>query len=104
MNYAEVFDQLIRVARIDAAVVERSVQLLEAAGMQVVSIGEDLGRAAGTMRARHHHRGNAEVSLADCLALAVAASLDAQLATADPALIATAAREGVRVLRLPGSS
>lgn len=104
VNYAEVFDQLIRVARLDGGVVEASMQLLEAAGMRVAPLDPHAGNAAGMLRARHYRRRLAELSLADCCALALATSLDAQLATADPALIAAAAAEGIRVLALPGSS
>ena len=104
VNYAEVFDQLIRVARLDAGAVEGSIQLLEAAGMEVMPASPDQGHAAGLLRARRYRRGSAALSLADCFALTLAAALDARLATADPALIATAMSEGVRVLTLPSSS
>ena len=104
VNYAEVFDQLIRVARLDGGVVDGAMQLLEAAGMKVAPVDPYAGKAEGMLRARHYRRRVAELSLGDCFALTLAASLDAQLATADPALVATAAAEGIRVLVLPGSS
>lgn len=103
VNYAEVIDQLVRVARIDIGAVEGALQLLRTAGMRVVPVTADHGYASGVLRARHYRRGVAELSLADCFALTVAASLDAQLATADPALLTAAAKEGVRVITLPGS-
>ena len=104
VNYAEVLDQLIRVARLPAADVDAALQLLAAGGMRVVAVDEESGHTAGLLRARHYRRGVAAVSLADCFAVAVAASLHARLATADPALLAIAASEGIEVLRLPGSS
>lgn len=104
VNYAEVLDQLIRVARLPATDVDAALQLLVAGGMRIIAVDEASGRLAGMLRARHYRRGAAAVSLADCFAIAVAASLGARLATADPALVAVAASEGVDVLRLPGSS
>lgn len=104
VNYGEVLDQLIRVGQLHPAAVDGAMRLLMAAGMRVVPIDAELGRAAGLLRAKHYRRRVAEVSLADCCALAVAATIGARLATADPALIAVAAAENVRVLQLPGSA
>lgn len=103
VNLAEVLDQLLRVARLAAPDVERSLQLLSAAGLSVVPADEQLGHEAGSLRARHYRRGSVDVSLSDCFALATAASLDAAVATADPALAAVARAEVVRVVALPDS-
>ena len=104
VNYAEVLDQLIRVARLPVVDVDGALQLLAAGGIRVLPVDEESGRTAGLLRAKHYRRGGAAVSLADCFAIAVAASLHARLATADPVLLAVAASEGVTVLRLPGST
>lgn len=103
VNLAEVLDQLLRVARHAAPAVERSLQLLSAAGLRVAPADERLGYAAGSLRARHYRRGSADVSLSDCFAVATAAVLDAALATADPALAAMARVELLRVVALPDS-
>ncbi|MGH7687146.1 MAG: PIN domain-containing protein [Candidatus Dormibacteria bacterium] len=103
VNLAEVLDQLLRVARLAAPAVERSLQLLSAAGVSVVPADEQLGFEAGSLRARHYRRGSADVSLSDCFAVATAASLNAAVATADPALATMARVEVVRVVALPDS-
>lgn len=103
VNLAEVIDQLVRVAGVEQETVDRSLQLLGAAGLAVIPVDERIGQVAGELRAKHYRRGVVDVSLADCVALASALGLGAALATSDPALAAVARRERVRIAGLPDS-
>lgn len=51
--------------------------------------------------ARHYHRRDRAISLADCVAAETARSLDAPLATSDPHLLDTCDAEGIAVMVLP---
>ena len=59
---------------------------------------------ATSLRADHYHRTRAAVSLADCICVATAISLDTDLATTDSALAAVARAAGVEVIALPDSA
>lgn len=102
-NYAEVIDHLVRLAAIDADEAEIRMQLLVEAGMRVVAVDTRLAGRAGEIRGRRYARRSCEISLADCCALATSLSLDAALATSDPALAAAARAEGCGVVALPDS-
>ena len=58
---------------------------------------------ASALRIDHYHRTRAAVSLADCVCIATAITLDTDLATTDPALAAVARAAGVEVIALPDS-
>lgn len=104
VNLAEVIDQLVRRVRRSQDEVENSLASLVAGGLGVVPADEAIGRLAGGLRARHYDRRTAAISLADCVALATCALMDATLATADHPLATVARKEGVRVLELPDSN
>ncbi|MHB8507978.1 MAG: PIN domain-containing protein [Candidatus Dormibacteria bacterium] len=103
VNLAEVIDQLVRVAGRSAAEVEISLASLAAGGLVVVPTDEQVGRSAGSIRARYYDRRTAPVSLADCVALATCLRLAAALATADAPLATIAKKEGVALVGLPNS-
>jgi predicted nucleic acid-binding protein len=58
---------------------------------------------ATSLRAEHYHRGRVPVSLADCICVATAITLQTDLATTDPAQAAVARAAGVEVIALPDS-
>ena len=60
--------------------------------------------AAASLRATYYGRSTRDVSLADCFLLAVASRLGAAVATADPAVAATARDESIELIGLPDSS
>lgn len=74
--------------------VEEKVRWLTLGGLQIVAADETVGLLAGRLHARHYHRTRRPLSLADCIALAIALSLGQRLATSDPALLGATADEG----------
>jgi predicted nucleic acid-binding protein len=104
VNAAEVIDQLVRVYRRDADDVHADLALLAHAGMEIVELAADQGLAAGRLRARHYHRQRCPVSLADCVAAALALERSVPLATSDPALAAVVRAEGGHVHGLVDST
>jgi predicted nucleic acid-binding protein len=103
VNVAEVIDGLTRVAGRPLERVGEAIDWLRAGGLVVVPVTESIGRAAGELRSGHYHRVDAPISLADCIALATARSVEDPLATTDPVLAAAARRIGVDVIGLPDS-
>jgi predicted nucleic acid-binding protein len=67
-------------------------------------VDAELGLQAGLIRARHYHRKNRAVSLADCLAAETARAAGAQLASADPHLLDLCREEGIPIIPLPDST
>ncbi len=101
LGIAEVLDRLVRLASVD----EREARLdLEQLGLAAPpALDPELAARAGLLRARHYNRRTRALSLADCVAAETARGVGAALATADPALLATCAAEGIAVIALPGS-
>lgn len=66
-------------------------------------VGQDLCRRAGILRARHYHRTQRAVSLADCVLAAYGHHYQLVVATADPALLDLCHEEGIEVHPLPDS-
>jgi hypothetical protein len=85
-------------------VVRDKIELLMVAGLEVEPVWLRVMWFATTLRAEHYHRARAPVSLADCICVATAISLDTDLATTDPALAAVARAAGVEVIPLPDSA
>ncbi len=81
--------------------VEEKLRWLTLGGLTVVPVDEVVGLAAGRLHAAHYHRTQRPISLADCVALAIASAVGSRLATSDPALIATARETGCAVVPLP---
>ena len=104
INLAEIVDVLTRVFERAPDDVQAALELLEAGGLEVVSVDGDLGMEAGRLHARFYHRRTSPLSMADCVALASAMSLNEPLATSDPPLAAAARAVGVVIRPLPDSS
>ena len=102
LGVAEVIDHLVRLcgATEDDAALDLA-QLGLAEGLTIDAI---VGLRAGVFRARHYHRRDCAVSLADCVAAAVADSRHATLASADAHLLSACLAEGIGVLALPDSN
>lgn len=81
--------------------VRAALELLHAGGLGTIPIDGNLGVEAGRLHARFHDRRTSPLSMADCVALATAMSLDEPLATSDAPLAAAAGAVGVEVLPLP---
>lgn len=103
-NFAETFDQLVRVFHRPADDVYADLALLVHAGLEVLAVDADVALAAGDLRARHYHRQRCPVSLADCMAAATALTRGIALATADPPLAALVRAEGGQVIALLDST
>jgi PIN domain nuclease of toxin-antitoxin system len=103
-NWAEVVDRLVRGEQVPPAVVDQALELLRAAGLEIVPLGAAVARRAGHLRAKHDHRTRSSLSLADCACAATAEDLARPLATSDPALARMARAEGVSVVALPDRS
>ena len=101
LGIAEVVDRLVRRAGIDRDQASLDVAQL---GLAAPPLDPPLAVRAGLLRARHYHRRTRAISLADCVAAETARRLDASLATADPALLATCDDEGIAVIPLPDST
>lgn len=100
ITIAEMIDVGVRTRsqRVDA--VSDQVSALIAGGLEVVPVDEEVGRLAGTLRARHWDRDARSVSLADCVILATAMIAREPIATADGPLLAAARAEGHPVIVL----
>ncbi len=103
LNLAEVLDVLVRHQGWDAETVAERLRWLVVGGLEVVPVDESIGKRAGLLHAVHYHRSERPLSLADCVALATALTLDERLATSDPVLLAVARKEGCARVALPDS-
>jgi predicted nucleic acid-binding protein len=102
LGVAEVIDHLVRLmgAEEDEAVLDLA-QLGLASSSPVEAA---VALQAGLLRARHYHRKNRAVSLADCIAAETARAGGSPLATADPQLLDLCQEEGIAVIALPDST
>ena len=102
VNVTEVVDVLRRVHEVPASDVETAIErFLDEVAQPVVATREHAARAAD-IRARHYHRRDRDLSLADCFVIATAGA-DAAIATSDGAVARVARAEGLEVLALPGA-
>ena len=102
LGVAEAVDHLIRLA--DA---EEDDAVLDIAQLGLASpppVDAALALQAGMLRARHCHRKNRAVSLADCVAAETARGTGSSLASADPHLLDLCRDEGIVFIPLPDSS
>lgn len=98
---SEVLDHLVRVVGVSE---EDAVLDLAQLGLaDAPAIDSDLGLVAGLLRGRNYHREGRAVSLADCVAAAIASATSRPLATADPHLLDLCVDEGVPTTPLPNS-
>lgn len=102
VGVAEVVDRLIRLSEIeeDEAVLDLAQLGLSDPG----PLDATTALKAGLLRARHYHRKNCAVSLADCIAAETARLKDQALVTSDPHLLDMCTSEGIAVHVLPDSS
>jgi predicted nucleic acid-binding protein len=103
ITIAEIMDVGVRKRgqRVDA--MGDRVSALLAAGLVVVPVDEEVGRLAGTLRARHWDRDRRPVSLADCAVLATGMLSGEPIASSDAGLLAAARDEGHPVVPLADS-
>lgn len=101
LNVAEVVDILMRRYGVDEAEVIDKIDLLRQAGLMVEPLSARGALDAGSLRARRYDRQTAAVSLADCVAIALAADVGEPIASTDRALLAVAVAEGIPVIELP---
>jgi PIN domain nuclease of toxin-antitoxin system len=85
LGVAEVMDHLVRLMGADEE--EAALDLAQLGLASPSPVDAELGHQAGLIRARHYHRKNRAVSLADCLAAEMARAASAQLASANPHLL-----------------
>lgn len=100
LNLAEVIDRMARLVGADPDDIEADMALL---GVRVIDTDATVLVDAGRWRARHYHRNNRAVSLADCVAGLSAVTLGMELATSDPHCAAMVRAEGGAVRALPDS-
>ncbi|HSK55907.1 MAG TPA: PIN domain-containing protein [Jiangellales bacterium] len=99
---AEVVDHLVRLS--GAAEDDAALDLAQLGLAEALPVDAAVGIGAGLLRARHYHRRDRAVSLADCVAAEAARARGAPLASADPHLLDTCRDEGIAVLALPDST
>jgi PIN domain nuclease of toxin-antitoxin system len=102
LGVAEVVDHLIRLAGADEDDAVLDVAQLGLDSPSPVDAG--LALRAGLLRARHYHRKNRAVSLADCVAAETARTTGSSLASADPHLLDLCRDEGVAFIPLSDTS
>jgi PIN domain nuclease of toxin-antitoxin system len=101
VNLAETIDRLVRCEEVAIPIADQAIELLKAAGLDIVPLDSSMARRSGQLRANHYHRTRSSLSLADCACAATAEELQRPLATADPALARMARAEGIEVVALP---
>jgi predicted nucleic acid-binding protein len=101
LGIAEVLDHLVRLA--DAEEDEAVLDLAQLGLATPTAVEAELAIRSGLLRARHYHRKNRAVSLADCVAAETARPLGCRLASADPHLLDLCRDERIAVLPLPDS-
>jgi PIN domain nuclease of toxin-antitoxin system len=104
VNVAESLDVLERVHGIGEDELRGLVDPLLADRLKVEEPGAEDAWVVASLRGRYYERSTRELSLADCFLLAAASKFDASVATADPAVAATARAESIELIALPDSS
>jgi predicted nucleic acid-binding protein len=100
LNLGEVIDRMARSIDADPDDVEADIALL---GVTAVDADDATLIDAGRWRARHYHRSDRPVSLADCVAGLCAMTMKIALATADQPCAEMVRDEGGVVYELPDS-
>lgn len=104
VNLAESLDVLGRVHGIEESELRALVDPVLAETVLVDAPPLADSWVAASFRREHYRRSERDVSIADCFLLAVAARLGASVATADPAVAATAREESIELVALPDRS
>ena len=102
VGLSEVVDHLIRLAGVDEDDV--FLDLAELGLSDALPIDAQAAGHAGRLRARYYHRTRCAVSMADCLAAAVAHDRAVRLATSDPHLLDLCHAEGIDTIVLPSTN
>lgn len=98
---SEVLDHLVRI--VGASEEDAVLDLAQLGLADAPLIDSDVSLVAGLLRGRHYHRQHRAVSLADCVAAAIASATSRPLATADPHLLDLCVEEDVPTTPLPDS-
>lgn len=101
LGIAEVLDHLVRI--VGANDEDAALDLAQLGLAAPLPLDGPVAMQAGLLRARHYHRRDRAVSLADCVAAETARSSGVPLASADPHLLDLCADEGIDLLALPDS-
>jgi predicted nucleic acid-binding protein len=102
IGVAEVLDHLVRIVGADPE--EAVLDVAQLGLAEAIPLGPDGGFRAGLLRARHYHRNDRAVSLADCISADAAKSSDARIATSDPHLLDLCEAESIGILPLPDTT
>ena len=102
VNLAEVLDVVTRVHRVPLTDAQEAVSRYVDEVARSVPATRALAESAATIRSRHYHRRDRDVSLADCFAIATAIP-DGEIATSDSAVARAAHAEGLDVIALPNA-
>ena len=102
LGLAEVLDHLVRLAGADQD--EAILDVAQLGLWKPSPLEAGLAMRAGLLRARHYHRRDRPVSLADCVAAEAARPVGSSLASADPHLLDVCRDEGIETIPLPDSS
>ena len=101
LGVAEIVDHLVRIVGVTEE--EAVLDLAQLGLADVAPVDSVIALRAGLLRARHYHRRERAVSLADCVAAETAGALGDPVATSDPHLLDTCRDEGIGVVALPDS-
>lgn len=100
-NLAETLDVSQRIHGMSIACAMEVLDPLFEGALTVIALDAAIARATAEIRAKHYHRSNRPISLADAVLIASAKPAD-RIATADPDVLAVAAIEELETIALPG--
>lgn len=100
INVAEVVDVLIRKHGSNEQDVIDGIGLLIQAGLSIEPLSARQALAAGALRSRYFDRRTRSVSMADCVAVSLAAEAGEPVVSSDRALLAMATAEGIAVVEI----
>lgn len=101
LGVAEVVDHLVRLG--GASDEDAALDLAQLGLAEPAPLDADVALRAGLLRARHYHRSDRAVSLADCVAAESARAAAVPLASTDPHLLDLCCDEEIGLLVLPDS-
>lgn len=103
VNIAEVYDSVARKTGLSYADIGEVIEPLLHGSIAPIPVNVALARRAAEVRSAHYHRNRQALSLADCVLLASAGEND-KIATADPDVLAVAAKLDIETIQLLPSS
>lgn len=103
VSLAEVVDVLARRHGIEPARSWPALETLMDGALEAIVVDQRAARRAGELRAKHYHRRDRPLSMADCVVLACAALGSHAVASADEALLETVRDEGIEAIELPSA-